>query len=225
MYNKLKNQVKQDLYQAERVAITTDAWTSCATNSYVTIRAHHISLDWELRTHVLQTIVFNDSHTGRNIGALPKEACADWNILDKDPTRNWQCQKHDRSSTWSWKQASHFLLCAYIKSHITEGFASGHSCKVAWESKEGGWVFASQHWRCWNPQWETTTTVFAAHKLIQDVSTRWNSSLTCCSGSWSNSQLCFPLSSSGRSGKERRWTVLMSETFAMLKTLLNWWLQ
>lgn len=85
MYNKLKNEVKQELYQAERVAITTDAWTSCATNSYVTITAHHISQDWELRNHVLQTRVFNDSHTGRNIGALLKEACADWNILDKDP--------------------------------------------------------------------------------------------------------------------------------------------
>lgn len=55
MYNKLKNEVKQELSQAERVAITTDAWTSCATNSYLTITAHHISPDWELRNHVLQT--------------------------------------------------------------------------------------------------------------------------------------------------------------------------
>ena len=85
MYNKIKNKVKQELSQAERVAITTDAWTSCVTNSYVTITAHHISPDWELRNHVLQIRVFNESHTGRNIGALLKEACADWNILDKDP--------------------------------------------------------------------------------------------------------------------------------------------
>lgn len=67
------------------MTITTDVWTSCATNSYVTITAHHISPNWELRNHVLQTRVFNDSHTGRNIGVLLKEACADWNILDKVP--------------------------------------------------------------------------------------------------------------------------------------------
>ena len=67
------------------MALTTDAWTSCATNSYVTITAHHISQKWELKSHVLQTRVFNESHTGKNIGALLKEACVEWNIADKEP--------------------------------------------------------------------------------------------------------------------------------------------
>lgn len=85
LYNKIKSEVEQELENAERVALTTDAWTSCATNSYVTITAHHISQKWELKSHVLQTRVFNESHTGKNIGALLKEACVEWNIADKDP--------------------------------------------------------------------------------------------------------------------------------------------
>ena len=44
----------------------------------MTITAHHISLG-------LQTRVFNKSHTGKNIGALLKDVCADWNIADKEP--------------------------------------------------------------------------------------------------------------------------------------------
>ena len=85
LYNKIRGEVEQELKNAERVALTTDAWTSCATNSYVTITAHHITQKWELKSHVLQTRVFNESHTGKNIGALLKEACVEWNIADKDP--------------------------------------------------------------------------------------------------------------------------------------------
>ena len=81
--DKVKNNVKQELSNAERLAIKTDAWTSCATDSYVAFTAHHISPGWELRSHVLQTRVFNQSHTGKNIGALLKEPCVDWNIPDK----------------------------------------------------------------------------------------------------------------------------------------------
>nr|XP_054593369.1 E3 SUMO-protein ligase ZBED1-like [Nothobranchius furzeri] len=85
LYAQVKSQVEEKLAKAERVAITTDAWTSCATESYVTITAHHIAPDWELNVYVLQTRAFKGSHTGKNVGALLKQACADWKILDKEP--------------------------------------------------------------------------------------------------------------------------------------------
>lgn len=49
------------------------------------ITAHHISPDWELRCHVLQTRVFNESYTWKKIGALLKETSIEWNIADKQP--------------------------------------------------------------------------------------------------------------------------------------------
>lgn len=82
---KTKEDPSVRLLRAERVAITTDAWTSCATDSYVTITVHYVNSDWELESNVLQTRVFNESHTGKNIGALLKETCLEWNIADKDP--------------------------------------------------------------------------------------------------------------------------------------------
>lgn len=51
----------------------------------MTITAHHIAPDWKLNIHVLQTRTFKGSHTGKNVGALLKQACADWNLLDKEP--------------------------------------------------------------------------------------------------------------------------------------------
>ena len=50
----------------------------------MTITAHHIAPDWKLNAHVLQTRAFKGSHTGKNIGALLKQACIDWKLLDKE---------------------------------------------------------------------------------------------------------------------------------------------
>ncbi|KAK0131243.1 Zinc finger BED domain-containing protein 1 [Merluccius polli] len=62
-----------------------DAWTSRATESYVTITVHHITDEWKLESCVLQTRAMYDSHTGENIAALLKEAVAEWQLDTKDP--------------------------------------------------------------------------------------------------------------------------------------------
>lgn len=62
LYIKTIEDLSERLLRAERVAITTDARTSCATDSYVTITVHYVNLDWELESNVLQARVFNESH-------------------------------------------------------------------------------------------------------------------------------------------------------------------
>ena len=149
LYITTKTDLKAKLSSAERVAITTDACTSCATNSHVTITVHYVTPDWELTSHVLQTRVFNESHTGKNIGVLLKEACLEWNIDDKDPalvTDNRQ--KHD--FRWSGRRddPSSFVLRTYIQSGCPEGLSCEQCGEGAWESEEGGWIFPSQYSGC-----------------------------------------------------------------------------
>ena len=48
LYTKVSTQVKQDL-KSSYVAITTDGWTSRATESYVTITSSHIDENWNLK--------------------------------------------------------------------------------------------------------------------------------------------------------------------------------
>lgn len=48
MYKEVKATVLDSLSSAERVALTCDAWTSRATESYVTVTAHHITDEWNL---------------------------------------------------------------------------------------------------------------------------------------------------------------------------------
>ncbi|XP_029913137.1 zinc finger BED domain-containing protein 1-like [Myripristis murdjan] len=177
LYNKVKNEVKEQLFNTERVAITTDAWTSCATDSYVTITAHHISPDWELRSHVLQTRVFNESHTGKNIGALLKEACTDWNIAHKEPAlvtdnaRNMIAAGVEAEMTPHLSCFAHTLNLASQKAFQVDTAARllGKVRKVVGflhRNIKGAEILREKQQQLTLP----------SHKLIQDVSTRWNSS-------------------------------------------------
>ncbi|KAG2456396.1 ZBED4 protein, partial [Polypterus senegalus] len=53
MYEQEKSKVMAKLSQASSVALTTDGWTSRATESYVTVTVHYITAEWETRSPVL----------------------------------------------------------------------------------------------------------------------------------------------------------------------------
>ena len=55
----------ESLSGPERVALTTDGWTSCASQSYIIITVHYITADWSIKNHVLQTRLFYEAHTGK----------------------------------------------------------------------------------------------------------------------------------------------------------------
>jgi len=54
LYEQKKIEVKKDLAEASAVALTTDGWTSRATESYRTITSCHIHKDWKMRSYMLQ---------------------------------------------------------------------------------------------------------------------------------------------------------------------------
>ncbi|XP_058249716.1 E3 SUMO-protein ligase ZBED1-like [Hemibagrus wyckioides] len=85
LYQSTKEELQLKLSQCTRVAFTTDSWTSCLTESYVTITAHFISMNWQMQSFVLQTRILNKAHTSSNIGELLRDACSEWTIADKSP--------------------------------------------------------------------------------------------------------------------------------------------
>ncbi|GAA6085777.1 zinc finger BED domain-containing protein 1-like isoform X1 [Tachysurus ichikawai] len=85
IYDEVASEVKKPLSKAQRVAFSCDAWTSRATESYVTLTAHHITDDWYLSSHALQTRAFYESHTGANLAELLRGVATEWNLTNKDP--------------------------------------------------------------------------------------------------------------------------------------------
>ena len=80
LYEEAKANVISELSGAASVALTTDSWTSRACESYITITAHFINRNWNLRNFVLQIRLLEESHTGVNIGAVLREALTEWNL-------------------------------------------------------------------------------------------------------------------------------------------------
>ena len=85
LYKETREMVQDALEPALRVALTCDGWTSRSTVSFVTFTAHFIDDDWQLQSYVLQTREMNESHTGRNMAKVLKNAAAEWKLTEKDP--------------------------------------------------------------------------------------------------------------------------------------------
>ena len=79
LYEETREIVTKKMHQAEFIALTTDSWTSRATQSYNTITAHFLE-DWNMRSFVLQTRVMQESHTAENLSEFLKSAVNEWKL-------------------------------------------------------------------------------------------------------------------------------------------------
>lgn len=72
-----------ELQTAEVVSLATDAWTSRATKSYLTITCHYVDKRCMIRFKVLQTEHFHGSLSGENVGLELTNCMLNWGIKDK----------------------------------------------------------------------------------------------------------------------------------------------
>ena len=67
MFSETSIRLSKELQCIYGVGITTDAWTSCATESYIVYTAHYITNDWQMRCKVLSTHSNTERHTSENL--------------------------------------------------------------------------------------------------------------------------------------------------------------
>ena len=77
------NKLKQILHNINYIAITTDTWTSIATESYVTATCQFIDANFKLETAVLSTRHLNKAYTSQNLADTMLEIFKEWQISDK----------------------------------------------------------------------------------------------------------------------------------------------
>lgn len=79
LYNTTKENIRK-IISGQSIALTTDGWTSVATDSYVTVTAHFINEDWEMKDIVLQTTEFKKSHTAENVAEVIDNILREYNV-------------------------------------------------------------------------------------------------------------------------------------------------
>ena len=67
MFSETSASLSRELQCIYGVGITTDAWTSCATESYIAYTAHYITNDWRMKCKVLTTHSSTERHTSENL--------------------------------------------------------------------------------------------------------------------------------------------------------------
>jgi len=177
-YNKIVTILKKMLENVACLSITTDIWTSDNNIAYLTVTCHFI-YDDRLYSPVLATREMRESHTGVNIANLLSDILNTWGIKDKIVTI-----VSDNGS--NIKNAINVHLCKHH--HPCVAHTLNLSINEAIMSNKD---FLDVLKKCRTLVGHFKHSVFASEKLkelqtqmglpvlkvIQDVSTRWNSSV------------------------------------------------
>ena len=80
IYGEVRAKVEEELQKAMCISITTDGWTSRATESYIAATAHYMKDDWTIGNAVLQARPLPIAHTSENYGDALSSVVAEWQL-------------------------------------------------------------------------------------------------------------------------------------------------
>ena len=82
-YEEVKSLVQADLDKAEHICVTTDMWTGCHQRSYMSLSAHFVTEEWQLKHFTLETREVTSSHEAENLATELKKSFEQWMISEK----------------------------------------------------------------------------------------------------------------------------------------------
>jgi hypothetical protein len=84
VYGDEKQKLKSQLAQIRgRVCLTSDCWTSCTNEGYISLTAHYVDVNWKLQSKILAFAHMEPPHAGRDLALKVLEMLDDWGIEKK----------------------------------------------------------------------------------------------------------------------------------------------
>ena len=80
LYSVTRESVKSQISTAIFFAATTDIWSSSTMEPYLSYTLHHISEEWQLKNHCLETLYLPQNHTGTNIAEALESILESWSL-------------------------------------------------------------------------------------------------------------------------------------------------
>ena len=171
--------MKHRLQYCTACSLTTDIWSSCATEAYVTLTIHYLDDDWEMKAFVLETSGFPECHTSINIAEKLESIAEKYSITNKvtavvhDNAANMVAALHVFENKHGWESlrcVSHILQLCLIPALAISSISRlvGAARKLVGHFKHS--VLATEELKKREAQMNMTEM-----KLLQDCPTRWNS--------------------------------------------------
>nr|XP_024661555.1 zinc finger BED domain-containing protein 1-like [Maylandia zebra] len=82
LYRECREAVEKELQTVSFFATTSDMWSSRTSEPYLSLTAHYIDQDWNLKSKCLQAAYLPDDHTGEVIALGLSEALASWGLSE-----------------------------------------------------------------------------------------------------------------------------------------------
>ena len=177
-YNCVRENLQADLKSISSVAITHDAWTSINTQSFDTVTVHYISKTWELKAAVLRTEHFPGSHTGENIAKALQDTKEAWKLPNIIAVTDNAANERKAFTVLDWPRIGCYghMINLVVKgglavADVAKLIARGRSVVTYFHQSPLAMNVLNQK------QKVLLSEEAQGHKLIQDVATRWNSTL------------------------------------------------
>ncbi|XP_073491217.1 E3 SUMO-protein ligase ZBED1-like [Aquarana catesbeiana] len=178
LYEQEKKKVVDELSRASSVALTTDGWTSRGAQSYVTITAHFITADWEMRSPVLQTRPLYESHTSTHLAQILTQAVEEWKM--KRPSTNIPVTtdnaKNQINAVNEAGLGPHIGCFAHVVNLASQkGISINRMDRLLGRIRKVVSYFHRSTTAAHVLKTKQEMLKLPTHKLIHDVPTRWNS--------------------------------------------------
>lgn len=177
-YEEAKRKAKAEMEKATAVSLTSDMWTSINTDAYLAITCHYIDDSDKMNTVLLDVEKFPDRHAVENMALVKKNVMMEWAIKDKV-----KCLVTDAAANMiacaKILQVRHSVCIAHaLNTMVKKSFDQVPAlCDIRNKAKKVVTYFRSS-----TSAKEMLTQVQKemnrpARKLVNDVETRWNSTL------------------------------------------------
>ncbi|KAL8097492.1 hypothetical protein AgCh_030575 [Apium graveolens] len=171
-----------------RVCLTSDLWTSIATDGYIIITAHYITDDWVLHKKLLNFLYMPAPHTGITIADKINKLLCEWNLefklfsitLDNASSNDafvniLRTQLNLRNALLNKGQFFHIRCCAHILNLIVRESLKDMDDYVVKVRESVKYIKGSQGRKEKFRECIEQVALSRSKGLRQDVPTRWNS--------------------------------------------------
>ncbi|XP_042343871.1 E3 SUMO-protein ligase ZBED1-like [Plectropomus leopardus] len=180
-YEDIKGKLKNMLKETDSIALTADIWTSVATEAYLGVTCHFLGEDWGMESHSLTTMPLEERHTAANIVEWIEDVIAKFDI----PPEKIKAVVHDNGANvvaaakilaekhgWASVRCAGHTLNLVVQGALKKNQAISKCVAAARCLVEH---FKKSELACSKLKDKQQQMGTPLHMLVQDVSTRWNS--------------------------------------------------
>ncbi|KAL0178787.1 hypothetical protein M9458_027681, partial [Cirrhinus mrigala] len=177
LYENEKEKRKEVLAQVNYIALTGDHWTSVSNNNYLGVTAHYISDTWELKSFALTILKTEERHFAEACKEQFLSVARKWDIEGKTTTIGTDSARNMVAAIRLTRYEHMNCVAHMLQRSVTVSLADSGFVNALVKARKVVGHFKHSPANAVELQAQQVSLGKKQEPLIQDVPTRWNSTL------------------------------------------------